>query len=333
MPNTKNPEPGKPFYKQRFWRGLVAGLILAVIGWGLIPTSGSKYQGKSATYWFSRFDSEVSEQSAAAITAFRAMGSNAVPMLVAELEATPSPMNATISSLLNRVRRYPQDYDQQFNWRRDRAAQLLFEMGEHARPALPSLEKAATDPMWYIRISAKAALIKLRNESLAPYVEQLKDKSDPIKWYPNAMLLGKFGTNAQAAVPLLLESLQSSDQIIQAHALIALGMIKSEPKLCVPAIIPFLTDVNVSLRQKSYYAILSFAEDAGGATEAIIIGLHDSDPWTKRQAIIAVAKILSPADRHRVLPQLEVLLDDPDPFISNTIKKWLPKIKADAAKR
>jgi hypothetical protein len=110
-------------------------------------------------------------------------------------------------------------------------------------------------------------------------------------------------------------------------------MIKSEPKLCVPAIIPFLTNVDVALRQKSYYAILSFAEDAGGATEAIITGLHDSDPWTKGQAIIAVAKILSPADQLRVLPQVEALLDDPEPFISNTTKKWLPKIKASAAKR
>lgn len=333
MPDSKNLEPVRPWYKQHFWRWLAAFLILAITGWWLIPTNGPKYQGKSARYWFSSFDSELSEQSSTAITAFRAMGSNAVPMLVAELEATPSPMSAKISSLLNRIRQHPQDYDQQFNWRRDRAAQLLFEMGENARPALPALEKAATDPMWYIQTSATAALIRLRNEPLAPYVERLKDLSDPIKWYPNAMLLGKFGTNAHAAVPLLLESLQCSDQIIQAHALIALGMIKSEPKLCVPAIIPFLTDANVSLRQKSYYAILAFAEDAGGASESIITGLHDSDPWTRGQAIIAVAKILSPADQHRVLPQLEMLLDNPEPFIRNIAKKWVPEIRASAAKR
>ncbi len=260
------------------------------------------------------------------------MGSNAVPVLVAKLEATPSRMDATVNSLLNRIRPFPRDYYQQFNWRRDRAAELLFEMGAEAWPAVPALEKAATDSLWYIQTSAKAALIRLRNEPLAPYVELLKDRSDPVQWYPNAMLLGKFGTNAQAAVPVLLESLQSSNQIVQAHALIALGMIKSNPQDCVPAVIPFLTNAAVSLRQKAYFAVLAFGDQARSGTEEIIKGLHDADPWTKRRAVIAVAKILSPADQLRVLPQVEALLTDPEPFISDTAKEWLPKIRANAAK-
>ena len=131
---------------------------------------------------------------------------------------------------------------------------------------------------------------------------------------------------------LLLESLRDSNQIIQAHALIALGRIKSDPQICVPAVIPFLTNQSVSLRQKAYSAILAFADHAESATEAIAVGLHDSDPWTKRQALIAVARILSPADQRRVLPQVEALLNDPEPFIRDAAKEWLPKIRASAAK-
>jgi hypothetical protein len=97
-------------------------------------------------------------------------------------------------------------------------------------------------------------------------------------------------------------------------------------------VIPFLTNADVSLRQKAYFAILAFADHAESATEAIAVGLHDSDPWTKRQAVIAVAQILSPAAQRRVLPQVEALLSNPDPFISDAAKEWLPRIRASAAK-
>lgn len=332
MSDTENREAEKSWRELRVQLCLGATLVLTVVGLSVLLGSGPEYQGKSGRYWFSVYNSAETAHSELAITAFRAMGSNVVPMLIAELEATPSRMDPFLSALFNRFRSFPRDYLQQINWRRDRAAELLFEMGEAARPATPALEKAATDPMWYIQTSAKATLIRLRNESLAPHIELLKDRSDPIKWYPNAMLLGKFGTNAQTAVPLLIQSLQDSDQIIQAHALIALGMIKSNPQVCVPAVIPFLTNANVSLRQKAYFAILAFADHAERATEAIAVGLHDSDPWTKRRAVIAVAKILSPAEQRRVLPQVEALLNDPEPFISDTAKEWLPIIHASASK-
>lgn len=281
-----------------------------------------------------------------AILAFRAMGSNAVPMLVAELEARPTRFGYVMNSLLNRIRSYSLDYNQQHNWRRQRACDLLREMGESARDATPSFEKASTDGLWYIATSARAALIKLRNEPLAPYIATLNDRSDPTKWYSNAIMIADCGTNAAAAIPLLLESLQESDngqvsrglrpvgsvQIIQAHAIIAMGMIRCEPQICVPAIIPFLTNADVALRQKAYFALLAFKDHTHTASDEVILGLNDPDPWIRGQALLALDQILSPAEKRRALPHAEALLNDPIPFVRDSAKKLLPKIRAGAPK-
>jgi HEAT repeat protein len=260
------------------------------------------------------------------------MGSSAVPWLVAELESPPSPFGYAMNSLLNRIRKYPLDYNQQHSWRHERACNLLREMGESARDAIPFLEKASTNGMWYIATSARAALVKLRKESLAPYIALLNNRSDPISWYSNAMMIADCGTNAAPAIPLLLTSLQNSNNIIQAHAIIAMGMIRCEPQVCVPAIIPFLTNADVALRQKAYFALLAFKDHTHDASNEVIIGLNDSDPWTRSQALLAVDEILSSAERRRALPHAEALLSDPNPFVRDSAKKLLPRIRAKASK-
>jgi len=181
--------------------------------------------------------------------------------------------------------------------------------------------------LWYIATSSRAALIKIRHEPVTPYFELLKDRSDAIKWYPTAMLLGWCGTNASPAIPLLVESLSDSNSIIQAHAIIALGLIRSEPQVCVPEIIPFLTNSDVALRQKAYFAVLAFKDHAQSASNHIILGLSDPDPWTRSQAVLACKKILCRADQLRALPYLETLANDPEPLVRDSALKLLREIR------
>ena len=328
------PEGGtirRPLLNPRRLRWLFVGsVILGVVCW-VLKSNAPSYKARSASHWFKAYSSMDQSEREEAILAFRTMGSNAVPMLVAELEARPSHIDHELNSWLNRIRRYPLDYNQQHNWRRERACDLLREMGESARDAIPSLEKASTDSMWYIATSARAALVKLRNEPLAPYIATLHDRSDPM-WYSNAMMVADCGTNAAPAIPLLLESLQASSTIVQAHAIIALGMIRCEPQVCVPAVIPFLTNANVALRQKAYFALLAFKDVTQNASDEVILGLNDSDPWTRSQALLAVDEILSPVEKRRALPRAEALLNDPNRLVRDTAKKLLPKIRAAASK-
>lgn len=319
------------FNRSRLGWLFVIGATLAITCW-ILKSNAPWYKGRSVSHWFKVYASMDQGEREEAILAFRAMGGSAVPMLVAELERPPSRFDSAMNSLLNRIRQYPLDYNQRHNWGRQSACDILREMGESARDAIPSLEKASTDSMWYIATSARAALIKLRKEPLAPYIGLLNQKSDPISWYSNAIMIAGCGTNAAAAIPLLLQSLQDSNNIIQAHAIIALGIIRCEPQVCVPAVIPFLTNGNVALRQKAYFALLAFKDHAHTASDEIFIGLSDSDPWTRSQALLAVDEILSPAEKLRALPRAEALLNDPNPFVRDSAKKLVPKIREGAAK-
>jgi HEAT repeat protein len=172
-----------------------------------------------------------------------------------------------------------------------RAAYLLGEMGPLAKSAETNLAAAAASPNWSLRGGATVALIKIRQQPIDPLIEKLRDTSQWQVWYEDAMMVGQFGSRAESAVPILLDALQHSNNIIQAHALIALGMIARQPEKCVPAIVSFLTSPNVSDRQKAIGALLSFGTNALPAKNQIQAALNDADPWVRRQAEIAVKKL------------------------------------------
>ena len=98
------------------------------------------------------------------------------------------------------------------------------------------------------------------------------------------MMVGQFGAEAEPAVPILLEALQHTNNVIQAHALIVSGMIARQPEQCIPAIVPFLTSANVSDRQKAIRALRDFGTNALPARHAIQGALNDSDPWVRSEA-------------------------------------------------
>ncbi len=147
---------------------------------------------------------------------------------------------------------------------------------------------------------ARAALIKIRQESLDPYIEKLKDTSingfsSIEKWYQNALMIGEFGTNAVAAIPNLISALgPTNNPVIQAHALIALGEIHSRPEASVPAIIPFLKSPDVALRQKAVFALSEFRAAAKPAWGDLAQCLDDPDLWTRHIAANAL-KAIDPA--------------------------------------
>jgi HEAT repeat protein len=145
---------------------------------------------------------------------------------------------------------------------------------------------------WYERGCALAALIKIRQESLKPYIEKLKDTSDSIVWYQNALMIGEFGADAASAIPHLISALgRTNDAVIQAHAIVALGMIHSRPGACVPAIAPFLHSPDVALRQKAVFALPQFRGGAKPVWADLIASLQDPDPWTRRRAQDALRQI------------------------------------------
>ena len=263
----------------------VAALLATTMAVGLLLAwaSGPSYQRQSISKWFYRAgnldsprDPEVERE------AFRAMAAKAVHFLVRKLEAAPS---AKVKGWLSSVSSTASEiYRQRKEMRQDRAAYLLGEMGPAAKSAESNLVRAAASGNWSLRGEATVALMKIRQQPPDPLIEKLKDTSDWQAWYEDAMMVGGFGARAEPAVPILLEALQHTNNIIQAHALIALGMIARQPAKCIPAIMPFLSSPNVSDRQKAMGALLAFGTNAVMASKAIQSALTDSDPWVRMQA-------------------------------------------------
>jgi hypothetical protein len=310
------------------WLLFLAGVLAA--GWWAWDLRTARYRGHTAAWWFRRPEIDpMTEEDVP--TAFRAMGKPAVPFLISQLQARPSKLLGALDSIAIRFKpREP--YERRLLFRQQRASQLLGEIGPPARAAIPSLEVAASNSMWFVWTAAKAALIKIRGDPFTPYIQLLSDRSNCLTWYPNAMLLGELGTNAFAAVPILLESLQYTNAIIQANAIIALGMIRCTPERCVPAIIPFLTNADVALRQKAFFAVRSFKAAASPAGPEIILGLGDRDPWTKIMALQAANEVLSPTEKRKALREIEALLSDSSPYVREWAKRVVPSIQASASK-
>ena len=273
----------------------IAGLLCA--GWWAFDLTRPHYRGHTAAWWFAQLELGQGANREV-VTAFQAMGPKEVPFLIFQLEARPSKARAALDSVLIRLRPH-EPYERRLLFRKENASRLLGEIGQPARTAIPALEAAACHPMWFVSTAAKAALIKIRGDAFDSYIKRLKDRSNCLTWYPNAILLGELGTNASAAVPLLLEALKDTNAIIQAHALVALGMIGCQSERCVPAIIPFLTNIDVGLRQKAFFAVRAFKKEAHAARQEIMRGLTDSDPWTRSQALLAVDEVLSSGSPHK----------------------------------
>lgn len=252
-----------------------AAVLVAIAIW----PSGPSYQGKPIKRWFY----EPGKNDSAA---FRAMGTQAVPFLIERLEDAPS---ERVKGFLGSLSSIPREiYRQQKQMWQHRAAYLLGEMGTDAQSAQTNLVNAATSQDWALRGAATVALMKIRHEPLDPLIEKLRDTTDCQAWYENAMMVGQFGARAEPAIPILLDSLQHTNNIIQAHALIALGMIARQPEKCVPAIAPFLTSPSISDRQKAMGALLAFGTNALPAKAAIETAAHDPDPWTRTKAKTAL---------------------------------------------
>ena len=259
--------------KQKVFASATVTAAVFVI-WMLWP-SGPSYRGNSISSWFYHPGENDAE-------AFRAMGQEGVPFLIQRLEDAPSERVKSFWGMLSATRKTI--YRQRKEMWQHRAAYLLGEMGTAAQSAEAHLTNAARSGDWSLRGAATVALMKIRKEPLDPLIEKLRDTSDWQAWYENAMMVGQFGSQAEPAVPILLDALQHTNNIIQAHALIALGMIGRQPDKCVPAIVPFLTSPNISDRQKAMGALCAFGTNALPAKQAIQGVLSDPDPWVRRKA-------------------------------------------------
>src|SRR5438105_1585025 len=151
---------------------------------------------------------EVRKTAAQCLAGIGAVGQQAAPALIAALSRTST--NREQLAL------------------RAVAIHALGEMGPAARSAIPQLAAITND------LEAEFALLRIKGESLVPFIEQLTNISHPGKWHQRASLISGLATNAELAVPLFIKSLSGTNGVIQLAGIEALGKIHSRPEVCLP---------------------------------------------------------------------------------------------------
>lgn len=219
------------------------------------------------------------------IHAFRAFGEHGVAYLNDRLEGKP----------LERMRAHEPDYSefpekvreeirgQRASNNRHTAARLLGDLGKDAAAAIPFLEKAANEEDWFIKGGAKVALMKIRNESIDPLLNELTSTLGHPNLYRTAIMVGQFGPQAEKAVPVLLEMLENPETM-DAHALDVLGMIGLRPEKSVPALAGFLDHPIRAHRQKAITALMSFGKHNEKVLPTLQSAIKDKDPFVSFRA-------------------------------------------------
>ena len=108
-----------------------------------------------------------------------------------------------------------------------------------------------------------------------------------------ARLTAKLGTNAEPAVPWLVEASGHTNANIQSTAVWVLGELHLQPELCVPRLISLLQSTNDNLRGNCFYALSLFGPAAKTALPEVTRGCHDPQSWIRNNATNALRAITS----------------------------------------
>jgi HEAT repeat protein len=162
----------------------------------------------------------------------------------------------------------------------------LGKIGPDARQAIPFLKGIAST-----NFMAQVALIQIGADSLTPFIDQLKDTSNRTKWNYAACVVGKFPTNTESAIPLLIAGLSKTNTAMLDCALAALGDIHQRADLCVPATIPFLQSTNGFIKGQALTVLRKFGPQSGAAVPEIIRCLADTDDFVRQGATNALRAI------------------------------------------
>lgn len=165
-----------------------------------------------------------------------------------------------------------------------RAAELLGEIGPDARAAVPALATALLESDPHVRKVAADALGAIHQEpqvAVPALAEMLKTGEclDAVK------ALAKFGPEAHAALPALLDLLKDKDGTVRWQAVYALGKIGPEAKEAVPALLTALrTDEDPLVREHSAESLGQIGAEAKTVVPALIQALKDPDQRIRRDA-------------------------------------------------
>ena len=175
----------------------------------------------------------------------------------------------------------------------------LIDFGERACPAgVPALARMVGDPDERLATYAVDGLGKLKCEpqllvsgmakgldhAVQALIKRAGHPFDDVRTKAVNSLIALGGAACPAAVPALLKMLGGTDGTQTGYAADALGKLKCDPDLVVPALAKGLDHPDETLRATFVWALLRYGEHARPALPALRKALSDPDPYVRQLA-------------------------------------------------
>ncbi len=301
-------------------RILLAGafvLIAILAGVTYLPPPSRKepsYHGRSLTQWLKRLDNgqafgisssalpSFTRRQIEAAKAIRAIGTNALPLLMEDVHARPAE-DSFHFRLQNSFGLLPRKSQAWWIWRdmigevteedrvRWRAAQGLAALGPLASPAVPELKRLLFTNYWHSSIKEAAyALAAVGPEGIAILTNAVGPQAE---WSGMCAIwaLGQRSETGTNAVPFLIGATSSSSEGTACGAIQVLGLFHTDAEHVVPALTNALGSADHNVRSDAARALGQFGGQAASA--APLLQALTNAAATRTEAIRALDKISS----------------------------------------
>lgn len=249
---------------------IAKSLCVLCCAFGLVFPAWSaepEHEGKSLSEWLKLYQNadDGSPDERKATTAVRAVGTNALPMLVTWVASN--------------------DLDEQF------LAKNGFQiLGTAAQPAVESLGKMLVSTNPVISLIAGECLGHIGAPALPELLAGLTNRQFRVGTAA-ALAIVELRTNASPAIPILLQHLQHPNHFYRERAADALGNLGIEPETVIPALARLLKDDSKAARYLALRGLENFESRAGPAVPAITDLLADPEESIRETATNVLRRI------------------------------------------
>lgn len=144
-----------------------------------------------------------------------------------------------------------------------------------------------------------------------------------------AIALGKVGSAAVPAVPILAEALSDDADWVRSHAASALGKIGPSAKSALPELIAAMKDSDQNVRKNSADALGEIDPEDGSVITILIQALNDEETDVRVNAVNGLAKVRS--KRTAVIEAMSRAVQDPKHKVRLAAIAAIRRLGADAA--
>jgi HEAT repeat protein len=300
--------------RRRILLALVGASVVGIFCFFMLRSPEPEHGGKPLSRWVEQLFAQYPRCDTEAREALRAMGQPAVRIFTRNLDHAPSTWRRRLASMTAEIPLVNQlfcvaVFDRIF------AAKALAEMGPIAKSAIPTLERAAKDSDRMLSLTARAALIRIRQESVEPHVaiyRQFKSTNSA----QAAFLLMELGPYASPALPALLEGMKSTNWRVRFNAVMALPSIGYESAEYVPPVLRLLSDPEATVRMRAMDGLTTFGPLAKTALPEVRQSLRDTNQMVRASALLFLDRVLTDEEFSAVRDEVVRAKQDPDPTVS-----------------